>query len=66
MRYCHDFPYFIFSTDPAFIYNASVAVSRLKLPKWAEPLAVGICVVLIDLPYDITAVNFLHWTWYLY
>ena len=75
-------------TDPAFIYNASVAVSRLKLPNWAEPFAgrhwndsshlfnqlfilshddvVGVCVVLIDIPYDITAVKFLHWTWYVF
>jgi hypothetical protein len=25
--------------DPAFIYNASVAISRLRLPNWAEPFA---------------------------
>ena len=27
------------SLDPTFIYNASVAISRLKLPNWAEPFA---------------------------
>lgn len=30
---------FIHDADPAFIYNASVAISRLKLPNWAEPFA---------------------------
>ena len=25
---------------------------------------VGMCVVLIDIPYDITAVKFVHWTWH--
>lgn len=57
-------PLHIMMLYPAFIYNASVAISRLKLPNWAEPFAVGLCVVLIDLPYDITAVKFLHWTWH--
>ncbi|XP_046631520.1 uncharacterized protein LOC124311188 [Daphnia pulicaria] len=57
-------PIHIMMLYPAFIYNASVAISRLRLPNWAEPFAVGICVVLIDIPYDITAVKFLHWTWH--
>jgi hypothetical protein len=26
-------------TDPVFIYHASVAVSKLRLPAWAEPFA---------------------------
>lgn len=26
-------------TDPVFIYHASVAVSKLRLPTWAEPFA---------------------------
>lgn len=57
-------PLHIMFLYPTFIYNASVAVSRMKLPNWAEPFAVGLCVVLIDIPYDITAVKFLHWTWH--
>jgi len=57
-------PIHIMCLYPVFIYNASVAVSRLKLPNWAEPFAVGLCTVLIDIPYDITAVKFLHWTWH--
>ncbi|XP_063215583.1 uncharacterized protein LOC134527127 isoform X2 [Bacillus rossius redtenbacheri] len=48
----------------AFIYNASVAVSKARLPNWAEPFAVGLCSVLIDLPYDIVSVKFVHWTWH--
>lgn len=36
----------------------------MRLPKWSEPFAVGLCVVLIDIPYDIVSVNFLHWTWH--
>lgn len=50
--------------DPCFIYNASVAVAKAKFPPWAEPFAVGLTSVLIDIPYDIISVNFLHWTWH--
>ncbi|KAJ8949733.1 hypothetical protein NQ318_005054, partial [Aromia moschata] len=50
--------------DPCFIYNSSVAVAKMRLPKWSEPFAVGLGVVLIDIPYDIISVNFLHWTWH--
>lgn len=49
---------------PAFMYHAAYAVSKLKLPKYAEPFAFGLLVVLIDIPYDIVAVKFVHWTWH--
>ncbi|KAJ1521057.1 hypothetical protein ONE63_002764 [Megalurothrips usitatus] len=49
---------------PVFIYQATVAVSKLRLPRWAEPCAVGLTVVLIDIPYDIMCVKFVHWTWH--
>lgn len=57
-------PLHIIALYPVFIYHASVAVSKLRLPTWAEPFAVGLTVVLIDIPYDIVSVKFLHWTWH--
>lgn len=57
-------PLHILMLYPTVIYNASVAVSRLKLSSWAEPFAVGLCAILIDIPYDITSVKFVHWTWH--
>uniref|UniRef100_A0A1B6L3L5 DUF7802 domain-containing protein n=1 Tax=Graphocephala atropunctata TaxID=36148 RepID=A0A1B6L3L5_9HEMI len=56
-------PLHILLLYPCFIYQASVAAAQLKLPKWAEPFAVGLLVVLIDAPY-ITSVKFVHWTWH--
>jgi hypothetical protein len=50
--------------DPTFIYTASVCVSRLRLGRLANAFAVGLTVVLIDIPYDIMAVKFVHWTWH--
>ncbi|CAH0546976.1 unnamed protein product [Brassicogethes aeneus] len=47
-----------------FYYQAVVAVAKMRLPKWSEPLAVGLAVVLIDIPYDIIGVNYIHWTWH--
>nr|AXY94765.1 GMPiso00160 [Galleria mellonella] len=57
-------PLHIIFVYPAFIYHAAYAISRLNLPRYAEPFAVGLVTVLIDIPYDIVAVKFVHWTWH--
>ncbi|OXA45718.1 uncharacterized protein LOC110856826 [Folsomia candida] len=57
-------PLHIICLYPTFIYTASVCVSRLRLGTLANALAVGLSVVLIDIPYDIMAVKFVHWTWH--
>ncbi|KAJ8941977.1 hypothetical protein NQ314_010201 [Rhamnusium bicolor] len=36
----------------------------MRLPKWSEPFAAGLGEALVDIPYDIISVNFLHWTWH--
>ncbi|BFZ02600.1 hypothetical protein BsWGS_05639 [Bradybaena similaris] len=57
-------PLHILFVYPAFIYVACVAVSHMHLRWWAEPFAVGITVVLIDIPFDIMGVKLLWWTWH--
>ncbi|CAG4929378.1 unnamed protein product [Parnassius apollo] len=57
-------PLHIIFVYPAFIYHAAYAVSKLRLPRYAEPFAVGLVTVLVDIPYDIVAVKFVHWTWH--
>ncbi|KAF9804767.1 hypothetical protein SFRURICE_007670 [Spodoptera frugiperda] len=57
-------PLHIILLYPAFIYHAAYAISRLNLPKYSEPFAVGLVTVLVDIPYDIVAVKFVHWTWH--
>lgn len=57
-------PLHIILLYPAFLYHAAYAVSRLNLPSYAEPFAVGLATVLVDIPYDIVAVKFVHWTWH--
>lgn len=40
-------------------------MSKLKLKcGYVEHLAVGLMVVLIDMPYDIIGVKYLHWIWH--
>lgn len=46
------------------MYTASVAVSKLRLPFSAEPLAVGLADVLLDFPFDIMGIKLLWWTWH--
>ncbi|XP_039287090.1 uncharacterized protein LOC111051266 isoform X3 [Nilaparvata lugens] len=52
------------SHDPCFLYQAMAAAANMRLSWWAEPWAVGAIVVLIDMPYDIASVKFVHWTWH--
>jgi hypothetical protein len=57
-------PLHIVVTYGIFIYTASIAAKRLRLPWWAEGCAAGLGVVLIDLPYDIIGVKMLWWSWH--
>lgn len=57
-------PLHILFVYPAFIYTASVAVAHMNLRWWAEPFAVGLSVVLLDLPFDIMGIKLLWWTWH--
>ncbi|KAL8608935.1 hypothetical protein ACOMHN_062684 [Nucella lapillus] len=57
-------PLYVILVYPAFIYTASVAVSHMNLRWWAEPFAVGLSVVLLDVPFDILGVKLLWWTWH--
>ncbi|CAG9761628.1 unnamed protein product [Ceutorhynchus assimilis] len=58
------FPLHIILLYACFIYSSAVAVAKLRLPKWSEPFAVGLAVVLIDIPFDIVSVKFVHWFWH--
>ncbi|ESO87411.1 hypothetical protein LOTGIDRAFT_127893, partial [Lottia gigantea] len=57
-------PLHIILLYPVFIYTTSIAVSLMKLRWWAEPFAVGLAVVLLDVPYDIMGIKLLWWTWH--
>lgn len=58
------FPLYIVLFYPATIVHAYIAASRLKLPWWAEPFAVGLLDVLIDFPYDIMGIKMVWWSWH--
>lgn len=52
-------------TDPVFYYHSCWAVSKLKLKKpLVECMAVGLLTVLIDMPYDIIGIKYVHWIWH--
>lgn len=53
------------NSDPVFYYHSSWAVSKLKLKKpFVEFMAVGLLTVLIDMPYDIIGIKYVHWIWH--
>ncbi|XP_022245911.1 uncharacterized protein LOC106462825 isoform X1 [Limulus polyphemus] len=60
----HRLPLLIVCVYPVLLYTSAAAVSRLWLPFWAEPFAVGLTVLAIDVPWDINGVNFVWWTWH--
>ncbi|XP_053666605.1 uncharacterized protein LOC128715719 [Anopheles marshallii] len=56
-------PIFIFSVYPFFYYQAFWAVSKLRLKcRWSEHIAIGMLVVLFDMPFDMISIKYLHWT----
>lgn len=57
-------PFHIPLIYPSFMYNAAYMVAHMRLPRWAEPMAAGLIEVLIDIPYDIMCIKFVHWTWH--
>ncbi|CAH0385600.1 unnamed protein product [Bemisia tabaci] len=57
-------PLHIILLYPSFYCQATFAVTKMNLPQRIFPFAVGLFVVLIDLPYDIMSVKFVHWTWH--
>lgn len=53
------------SSDPVFYYQSSWAMSKLKLKNsLAEHISVGLMTVLIDMPYDIIGIKYVHWVWH--
>lgn len=57
-------PLHILMLYPTFIYTASAAVAKARLPTYIRPFAVGVCAVLMDMPYDIMGIKLLWWTWH--
>ncbi|XP_043229896.1 uncharacterized protein LOC122385587 [Amphibalanus amphitrite] len=57
-------PLHIMLIYPVMEYPAHYCVAHLRLPRYAQALMAGLLEVLIDLPYDIMCVRFLHWTWH--
>nr|XP_054773215.1 uncharacterized protein LOC129281301 [Lytechinus pictus] len=57
-------PTYILCVYYMFMYPSFVAVSRLRLPFWAEPFAHALVTVLLDIPYDIMGIKHLWWTWH--
>ncbi|KAK0404069.1 hypothetical protein QR680_017269 [Steinernema hermaphroditum] len=56
--------YILFGIYHVFDYCTYVMVRKLYLPWWAEGPAVGLCAVMLDLPYDILGVKLLWWQWH--
>ena len=56
-------PFHIMCLYPGYIYTAAVAVSRLNITERCEAAAMGLFVVVFDLPYDIMGIKNLWWTW---
>ncbi|XP_052893445.1 uncharacterized protein LOC128301151 [Anopheles moucheti] len=56
-------PIFIIFVYPFFYYQAFWAVSKLRLKcRWSEHIAIGLLVVLFDMPFDMVSIKYLHWT----
>ncbi|XP_031634296.1 uncharacterized protein LOC116347718 [Contarinia nasturtii] len=58
-------PLYITVLYSVFYYHASWIVSKMQLKsKLVEYMAVGLMTVLIDMPFDIICVKYVHWIWH--
>lgn len=54
-----------FLSDTVYYYQASWAMSKMNLKnRFVEHMAVGLMTVLIDMPYDIVSIKYVHWVWH--
>lgn len=54
-----------FLSDTVYYYHASWAMSKMHLKNnFVEHMAVGLMTVLIDMPYDIVSIKYVHWVWH--
>lgn len=52
-------------SDTVYYYQASWAMSKMQLKnRFVEHMAVGLMTVLIDMPYDIVSIKYVHWVWH--
>lgn len=58
------FSYLLNFTDSVFYYIAVEVAYRTNITKVGFIVTVGLSVLLIDLPYDIIGIKFIHWTWH--
>lgn len=63
MLYHQKLPLYVSALYPAFIYTAIRIVGRLRLGRVAEPFAVGIFIVALDIPFDILGPLRGFWSW---
>lgn len=63
MLYHRRLPLYIAVLYPVFIYTAIQLAAQLTPRRWAEPFLVGLIIVGMDLPYDISGPDAGWWVW---
>lgn len=57
-------PVHIVLVYPSYIYIAAIAVQRAGLSELCEACALGLLVIVLDVPYDVMGIKLLWWTWH--
>ena len=63
MLYRGKLPLYVVALYPLFLHGAHAIVRRIGLPAWAEPLVVGLAIVLFDAPFDVLGPDARWWSW---
>lgn len=63
MLYHGKLPLYVVAFYPLLIYTSIMAVGRLGLGRLSEPFAVGLAIVLLDMPFDILGPDSGWWDW---
>jgi hypothetical protein len=61
--YHQKLPLYVTLLYPSFHYTGVKLVESWRLSRWSEPLLVGLCIMLVDVPFDIAGPDAAWWSW---
>jgi hypothetical protein len=63
MFYHRKLPLYVTAVYPTLLYTGIATARRFGLPSWAEGFAAGLCIVALDIPFDIIGPKVHWWSW---
>ena len=64
MLWDRQLPLYVVAVYPVLLYTGITAARSLRLPKTVEPIAAGLCILALDVPFDLAGPPLGWWRWW--